>query len=127
MQLTSLDQKVLLAAINLHPTAYGVSIRDHIRDLTKEKPPSIGSLYAAIERLKDRGLVTTRLGDPTDERGGRAKMYVTVTAKGQATLQRSLQAIKALTLERSLQAIKALQTKGAPSGGVVTAPGLARA
>jgi PadR family transcriptional regulator, regulatory protein PadR len=96
MQLTSLDQKVMLAAINLHPNAYGVSIQDHIRERTGQKPPSIGSLYAAIDRLEDRGLIKTRLGDSTAERGGRAKLYVTVTAKGQATLGQSLQALASL-------------------------------
>jgi DNA-binding PadR family transcriptional regulator len=96
MQLTSLDQKVMLAAINLHPNAYGISIQDHIRERTGEKPPSIGSLYSAIERLEDRGLIKTRLGEPTNERGGRAKLYVTVTAKGQVTLRQSLQALASL-------------------------------
>jgi PadR family transcriptional regulator PadR len=110
MQLTALDQKVMLAVINLHPNAYGVSIQDHIRERTKQKPPSIGSLYAVIERLEDRGLIKTRLGDPTEERGGRAKMYVTITAKGQATLRQSLQAL-------------ALLQQGAELGGKTT-PGL---
>jgi PadR family transcriptional regulator PadR len=96
MQLTALDQKVMLAAINLHPNAYGVAIQGHIRERTGEDPPSIGSLYAAIERLEDRGFIRTRLGEPTKERGGRAKLYVTVTAKGQATLRQSLQALAAL-------------------------------
>ena len=94
-QLTALDQKVMLAAINLHPNAYGVAIQDHIRERTREEP-SIGSLYAAIERLQDRGFIRTRLGEPTKERGGRAKLYVTVTARGQAALWQSLQALASL-------------------------------
>jgi PadR family transcriptional regulator PadR len=96
MQLTSLDQKVLLAIINLHPNAYGVGIQDHIRERTGEKPPSIGSLYAALERLEDRGFIRSRLGEATNERGGRAKLYVTVTAKGQAALRQSLDALASL-------------------------------
>ena len=63
---------------------------------TGQKPPSIGSLYAAIDRLEDRGLIKTRLGDLTAERGGRAKLCVTVTTKGQATLGQSLQALASL-------------------------------
>jgi DNA-binding MarR family transcriptional regulator len=39
-----------------------------IRERTGEKPPSIGSLYSAIERLEDRGLIKTRLGEATKER-----------------------------------------------------------
>jgi PadR family transcriptional regulator len=99
MQLTALDQKVMLAAINLHPNAYGVAIQDHIRERTGQQPSSIGSLYAAIDRLEERGFIKTRLGEPTKERGGRAKLYVTVTAKGQATLRQSLQALASLQNE----------------------------
>jgi len=95
-QLTALDQKVMLAAINLHPNAYGVAIQDHVRERTGEAPPSIGSLYAAIERLEDRGFIRTRLGEPTKARGGRAKLYVVVTARGQASLKQSLQALASL-------------------------------
>jgi PadR family transcriptional regulator, regulatory protein PadR len=95
-QLTALDQKVMLAAINLHPNAYGVAIQDHIRERTGQQPPSIGSLYAAIDRLQDRGFIKTQLGEPTKERGGRAKLYVTVTAKGQMALRESLQALALL-------------------------------
>jgi PadR family transcriptional regulator PadR len=110
MQLTSLDQKVMLAVINLHPHAYGVSIQDHIRERTGEKPPAIGSLYAAIERLEERGFVRTQLGDPTKARGGRAKLYVIITARGQAALRQSLQALA------SLQGRTLLGTKAAPRG-----------
>jgi PadR family transcriptional regulator PadR len=42
----------------------------------------LGSVYAALERLEAKGLVASSLGDPTPERGGRAKRYFTVTAKG---------------------------------------------
>jgi PadR family transcriptional regulator PadR len=96
MELTTLDQRLMLAAIGLHPNAYGVAIQDYIHERTGQKPPSIGSVYASIDRLEKRGFIRTRLGEPTKERGGRAKLYVTVTAKGQASLRQSLQALAAL-------------------------------
>ena len=42
----------------------------------------VASVYAALDRLEERGLVRSTLGDPTPERGGRAKRYFQVTAKG---------------------------------------------
>ncbi|HZP74848.1 MAG TPA: PadR family transcriptional regulator [Pseudolabrys sp.] len=96
MQLTALDQKIMLAIVNLHPNAYGVSIQDHIRERTREKPPSIGSLYAALGRLEDRGFIKPRDGEATPERGGRAKVYFSLTPKGQAALLQSLEALRSL-------------------------------
>ena len=46
------------------------------------KEVAIGSVYITLERLETKGLVSSRLGEPTAERGGRAKTYFKVTAKG---------------------------------------------
>ena len=43
---------------------------------------AVASVYAALQRLEDKGLVNSRFGDPTPERGGRAKKFFTVTGKG---------------------------------------------
>jgi PadR family transcriptional regulator, regulatory protein PadR len=66
----------------------------------------LGSVYAALERLEDRGLVTSAVGDPTPERGGRAKKYFQVTRKGievvrdtQQTLTRMWKGLKTLARE----------------------------
>jgi DNA-binding PadR family transcriptional regulator len=95
MKLSSLDQKVMLAAFNLHPLGYGVSIQDHIREKTG-RAPSIGALYASIDRLEEQGCLKTRLGEPTKARGGRAKLYVTITKKGRAALRQSLEELAKL-------------------------------
>ena len=42
----------------------------------------LGTVYAALERLADRGLVSSELGEPTPERGGRAKRYFHLTSRG---------------------------------------------
>jgi len=75
------EQVVLLAILRLDENAYGVSIRKEIMACTERKP-SPGALYTTLDRLEERGLVTSRFGDPTPQRGGRAKRYFKVTATG---------------------------------------------
>jgi DNA-binding PadR family transcriptional regulator len=95
VNLSALEQMTMLAILRLHPDAYGVAIQDQIGDRTG-KEPSIGSVYAALDRLERKGLVENRRGEPTAERGGRAKLYFTLTASGSATLEQSLVALDSL-------------------------------
>jgi DNA-binding PadR family transcriptional regulator len=95
MELTTLEQHLLLAIIGLHPNAYGVSIQDYIKERTGHEP-STGSIYASLDRLEEKGFVKSRQGEPTAERGGKRKLYFTITAPGQHTLRQSLQAIDGL-------------------------------
>jgi PadR family transcriptional regulator, regulatory protein PadR len=108
MSLTTVQQEVLLAALTLHPTAYGVSIQEHIRERA-DRERSIASIYTALTRLEEGGYITTKPGEVTNERGGRRKLYVTVTAKGQAALKESVRAI--LSLRRGLKWLEALRTR----------------
>jgi PadR family transcriptional regulator PadR len=72
---------VLLALIRLGDDAYGVPISDAIEQ-SSGREVAIGSVYITLDRLAEKGLVSSRLGEPTAERGGRAKTYFRVTAKG---------------------------------------------
>ena len=72
---------LLTAAARLGDDAYGVAIRAAIRDATGREC-SLGALYTTIDRLERKGLLTTWMGDPTPQRGGRPKRMVQVTAKG---------------------------------------------
>jgi PadR family transcriptional regulator PadR len=72
---------VLLALIHVGDEAYGVPISEAIEE-SSGKEVALGSVYVTLERLATKGLVTSRLGEPTAERGGRAKTYFKVTAKG---------------------------------------------
>jgi len=72
---------VLLALIRLGDEAYGVPISDEI-EATLGRSVSVGSVYITLDRLERKGLVSSRLGEPTAERGGRAKTYFRPTAKG---------------------------------------------
>ena len=87
------EQIVLLAILRLDDEAYGVTIRDEIAGCT-DRDPSPGALYTTLDRMEDKGLVTSRYGQATPQRGGRAKRYFRVTAKGEAAVasaQRSYQ------------------------------------
>ena len=72
---------VLLALIRLGDDAYGVPISEAIEE-SSGREVSIGSVYITLDRLAKKGLVSSRLGEPTAERGGRAKRYFHITAKG---------------------------------------------
>jgi PadR family transcriptional regulator, regulatory protein PadR len=72
---------VLLALIRLGDGAYGVPISDAIEE-SSGREVAIGSVYITLDRLEAKGLVSSRLGEPTAERGGRAKTYFRITAKG---------------------------------------------
>jgi DNA-binding PadR family transcriptional regulator len=96
MELTTLEQHLLLAILGLHPNGYGVSMQDHIKNRTGREP-STGSVYASLDRLEDKGFVKSRQGGATAERGGKRKLYFTITAPGQRALKESLAAIDALS------------------------------
>ena len=55
-----------------------------------------GALYTTLQRLEEKGFVTSRLGDPTPERGGRAKRYYKVSAAGLRTVKRAQHAYQSL-------------------------------
>ncbi|HXI21192.1 MAG TPA: helix-turn-helix transcriptional regulator, partial [Gemmatimonadales bacterium] len=68
------EQLVLLALVRLGPEAYGVRVRDEIARRAG-RAVSLGSVYKTLLRLEAKGLVATRAGEPTPERGGRRKIY----------------------------------------------------
>jgi DNA-binding PadR family transcriptional regulator len=90
------EQLVLLALMRLGPDAYGVSICQDIVDRTG-RDVSLGAVYKTLERLEDKGLVQSRIGDPTAERGGRRKKHYRPLAAGQRALRQSLSAIRNMT------------------------------
>jgi DNA-binding PadR family transcriptional regulator len=89
------EQVVLLAILRLGEEAYGVTIRREIATCT-ERVPAPGALYTTLDRLEEKGLVSSAYGDPTPERGGRAKRYFTVTASGVRAVARAQRAYQRL-------------------------------
>ena len=86
---------VLLAVLRLAGDAYGVPIRREIT-LRTRRELTVGSLYSTLDRLESKGLLRSRTGDPTPERGGRSKRYFRVTAAGLRMLRESRQVINAM-------------------------------
>jgi PadR family transcriptional regulator PadR len=72
---------LLSACARLGDDAYGAAIRLDIEEATG-RPCSVGALYTTLDRLEEKGLVDTWMGEATPERGGRPKRRVRVTAKG---------------------------------------------
>jgi DNA-binding PadR family transcriptional regulator len=89
------EQMVLLAILRLGVEAYGVSIRSEIVACTGREPAP-GALYTTLDRMEEKGIVRSWLGEATPERGGRAKRYFVVTKGGLAALKSAQQAYQNL-------------------------------
>jgi DNA-binding PadR family transcriptional regulator len=72
---------LLLTILRLGDDAYGVPLSRELSQL-RGSDVSVGSVYAALDRLELKGLISSRLGEATAERGGRAKRYFRVTEEG---------------------------------------------
>jgi PadR family transcriptional regulator, regulatory protein PadR len=86
---------VMLAVLRLGQQAYGVPIAAEITEKTGREM-LLGSVYAILDRLEAKGLVASRLGDATPERGGRAKRYFKLTAEGVRNVREAQRALEAL-------------------------------
>jgi PadR family transcriptional regulator PadR len=86
---------ILLAVIRLGDDAYGVPISKELLDTTG-RDVALGSVYAALDRLEQKELVSSMLGEPTPARGGRAKRYFRVTSKGIREAQMTKKALISL-------------------------------
>jgi len=84
--LADLELMVLLVLVRLGDDAYGVLISKELLDLAGREV-SLGSVYAALNRLEGKRFVISTLGDPTPERGGRAKRFFRVTPAGVRALK----------------------------------------
>ncbi|MGZ8237040.1 MAG: PadR family transcriptional regulator [Methylobacter sp.] len=94
--LGDLEKFIMMAILNNHNDSYGVEIKRDIKE-NINKDISVGALYTTLDRLEAKGLIVSKLGEATEERGGRAKKYFQVTALGQNTLNDSLREIKQMT------------------------------
>lgn len=88
--LGELEQVILLTLARLGDQAYGVSIRQEIATRAG-RDVAIGAVYSALDRLERKGYVSSRLGEPTQQRGGRAKRYFRLEHAGAQTLERTRQ------------------------------------
>jgi DNA-binding PadR family transcriptional regulator len=93
--LTDFELMILLAILRVGDEAYGVPVGREIEDVAG-RVVTRAALYTALDRLEHNGLVASRLGAPTAERGGRAKRFFTVTGKGLRAVRETQRAFVAL-------------------------------
>jgi DNA-binding PadR family transcriptional regulator len=93
--LTDFELMILLAILRIGENAYGVPIAKEIEQ-TGTRSVLLGAIYAALDRLEDNGLVASAYGDPTPERGGRAKRFFKVTPRGLKAVKDTQRAFTAL-------------------------------
>lgn len=89
------EQQVLLAAWRLGENAYGTSVRDELEARTGRSLAQ-GAVYVTLVRLEKKGLLRSRLSDPTPVRGGKAKRYFEITPSGIAGVQTARSAMDRL-------------------------------
>jgi len=94
--LGSLEHVILLALVRLDGNAHGMIVRREIEERIGRNI-SIGAIYATLERLEAKRYVSSTIGEPTPERGGRAKRLFRVEAAGKRALQISEQTIRSMT------------------------------
>jgi DNA-binding PadR family transcriptional regulator len=90
------EQIIVLALLRLRNNAYGMTIRREIEKRTGRQV-SIGAVYSTLDRLEQKGYVSSQQGGPTAERGGRAKRYFKIEAGGEKALRESRRAVSAMT------------------------------
>lgn len=93
--LTDFELMILLAILRVGDGVYGVPIADEI-EATAGRTVHLAAIYTALDRLESRGLVASALGEPTTERGGRAKRLFRVTRQGLTQTKETQQALVAL-------------------------------
>lgn len=83
--LSRIEEIVLLSIWRLQENAYGMTIREEVIKATG-KDWLLGAIYGPLSRIEKNGYVESIKGDPTPERGGRAKIYYKLTPKGKEAL-----------------------------------------
>lgn len=95
-QLGRFEQLLLFAILRLgEDEAYGVTIRREIEERTG-KSVATGAVYTTLRRLEERGLVASRVGEPTPERGGRRKKFYGLEPEGIRALHESYEIVRGM-------------------------------
>ncbi|MGC4038246.1 MAG: helix-turn-helix transcriptional regulator [Chitinophagaceae bacterium] len=82
------EEIVLLTIAALMDEAYSVAICDELAKHT-DRESKLGVVHAVLNRLEEKGMVKSKLGEATNTRGGKRKRYYTVTTAGKAALVKS--------------------------------------
>jgi PadR family transcriptional regulator PadR len=100
------EQLVLLALVRLGPEAYGATVRREI-EARAGRQLSISAVYTTLERLEQKGLVRSRIGEPTPQRGGRRRKHVELLPLGARALKEAYDGFIGMTagIERRLKTL----------------------
>lgn len=100
------EQLVLLALMRLGSDAYGATVRREIEEHAGREV-SISAVYTTLERLEQKGLVRSRVGEPTPERGGRRRRHFELLPLGARSLGDAYRALTGMTagIERRLKTL----------------------
>ena len=80
------EQIVLTAVVSLGDDAYGISVHAKAQDLPRPRKISLGAVYATLDRLEDKGLISSWMSEPTPERGGRSRRCYKLEKTGMQAL-----------------------------------------
>ena len=95
-RLAEFEMLVLLAVLQVGEGAYPIAIRDAIDERTG-RGTSRAAVFITLERLEEKGLVSSRYSDPTPVRGGRSKRFFAATPAGLAAVKRSVAMVSSMT------------------------------
>jgi DNA-binding PadR family transcriptional regulator len=90
------EQLVLLALVRLGDQAYGISIHGELQRRAR-RDVTVAAVYKTLERLENKGLAVSRVGEPTAERGGRRKKYFSIQPAGRRALAQALASLRRMT------------------------------
>jgi PadR family transcriptional regulator PadR len=98
------EQLVLFGVLRLEDEAYGAAIRQEIH-ARSGRDVSINAVYTTLDRLENKGLLRSWVGDPTPQRGGRRRKFYAARPAGVAAARQAYQAFTSMTvgLERRLE------------------------
>jgi PadR family transcriptional regulator PadR len=100
------EQLVLIALFRLGPDAYGATIRREIESRAR-RALSISAVYTTLDRLEQKGLVRSWIGEPTPQRGGRRRKHFELMPAGARALKTAYESFTSMTagVERRLKAL----------------------
>ena len=93
-------EQLVLAAVRAIENAYAVPVQEQVEQLYR-RPVKFASVYSTLDRLEEKGYVTTRAADPTPQRGNKPKRYYSIAPAGEQALRDSAE-----TAERFLESLK---------------------
>jgi DNA-binding PadR family transcriptional regulator len=96
INLGEFEQLILLTLMRLGREAYGASVHSEI-ETRGGREVSVSAVYTTLDRLESKGLVRSRVGEPTPQRGGKRKKHYEITAFGTRALRDSYELMKRMT------------------------------